>query len=121
MDLLLFKCIVIYSNIKDYVKNKYQCNVENVKCGIVIRYHYKGRDYAIPIRRKRKVSKYRKYYTTQHDGSKIDITNYILKIRGPYNNYHGLHITPHDLGFDNLLIECIDGQLISVSKDNKLC
>ena len=62
------------------------------------------------------------YYIAGFDKNNIhcSITTKILKLAGPFLNFHGIETTPKMLGFNNIIITYIDSKTIKFSEDEKI-
>jgi hypothetical protein len=49
-----------------------------------------------------------------------DCTNEVIKFMGPCSNFHGVYTTPHDLGYDYLRFEFLNGTSMEFDKHSQI-
>lgn len=63
-----------------------------------VNYRYRGQDHTILLPHNRRNPR----MFTFRDSKDKDVTDLVLQYAGPYKDFHGHLVTPHDLGYDNI-------------------
>jgi hypothetical protein len=81
-------------------------SVERVRHRHIITYFHNNREYKIIY----KHSKKRGVPVEVFGDDDTDITSKILPFFGPFNDFHGSKVTPHDLGYKGLKVKLLKGE-----------
>lgn len=79
-------------------------------------YHYRGKEYKVFLRFRRGP----KQISMIVDENEDDVTDAVTPFLGPDEQAHGQHLTPHDLGYEELTLVRLDDTFITFKSEDAI-